>query len=152
MSRAPTRRGLLAGSAATALGLAAGVAPALATMAPNYPGNSEVADAALIAEANAFRSLCARESQAWHDLDDDDQDGETPALTVCRALSQACRDAGEALAETPATTAVGLAAKAPAMLALTGPRLDTQAELIEHDELVVSILRDAVQLGGGAHA
>ncbi len=73
MSAAPTRRGLLAGSAAAALGLAAGVAPALATIAPNYPGNSEVVDAALIAQADAFRSLCARENQAWNDLDDDDR-------------------------------------------------------------------------------
>ena len=152
MSGAPTRRGLLAGSAAAALGLAAGVAPALATMAPNYPGNSEVVDAALIAEADAFRSLCAREYQAWDDLCDDDQDGETPALTACRALSQACRDAGEALADMPARTPEGLAAKASAMLALTGPRLDTQAALSEHDGLVVSILREAMRLGGGVHA
>ena len=143
MSGAPTRRGLLTGSAAAALGLAAGVAPALAV---------DTADATLIVQADAFRSLCARDNQAWHDLSEDDQNGETPALTACRALSQACRDAGEALAETPAATAAGLAAKASAMLVLTGPRLDTQAALMEHEELVVSILRDAVRLGGGAHA
>ncbi|MGI3903048.1 MAG: hypothetical protein ACRYGP_30170 [Janthinobacterium lividum] len=143
MSAVPTRRGLLASSAAAALGLAAGVAPVLA---------AGTADAALIVQADAFRSLCAREYQAWDALCDDDQDGETPALTACRALSQACRDASEALADMPARTPEGLAAKASAMLALTGPRLDTQAALSEHDELVVSILRDAVRLGGGAHA
>ena len=151
MSGAPTRRGLLTGSAAAALGLAAGVAPALATIAPIHPDLvGAVADTALMAEVSAFRSLCARENQAWHDLGDADDD--SPALTTCRALSQACRDASEALAAMAAHTPEGLAAKAAAMLALTGPRLDTQAELLEHDALVVSILRDAARLGGGGHA
>ena len=140
---AVTATGALAGSAASALGLPAGVATVEA---------SPAADAALIAEANAFRSLCARENQAWHDLSEDDQDGETPALTACRALSQACRDAGEVLAVMSARTPEGLAAKAAAMLALVGPRLDTQANLSEHEGLVVSIMRDAVRVGGHADA
>ena len=143
MSAILTRRSALRGSAAAALGLAAGVAPALA---------ADTADTALIIQADAFRSLCAREYQAWDDISEDDQVDETPALTACRALSQACREASEALAGMPARTPEGLAAKATAMLALTGPRLDTQAALSEHEELVVSILRDAARLAGGVHA
>ncbi len=133
--------GALAGSAGSAMGLGAGVAPALA---------ADTADVALIVQADAFRALCAREYQAWDDLCDNDQDGETPALTACRVLSQCLRDAGETLAAMPARTPDGLAAKASAMLTLVGPRLDTQNALSEHEELVVSILRDAARLGGGA--
>ena len=142
MSPAVTRRQALATSAAAALGLGAGVAPTDAATS---------SDATLTMQADAFRSLCAHEDQAWHDLAEEDQDGETPALTACRALSQACRDAGAALAELPARTPIGLAAKASAMLTLVGPRLDTQAALSEHEGLVVSILRDAARLGGGSH-
>ncbi|MGI3899774.1 MAG: hypothetical protein ACRYGP_17580 [Janthinobacterium lividum] len=142
MSAVLTRRSALRGSAAAALGLAASVGMARA---------ATQADAALIIQADAFRSLCARENQAWHDISEEDQVGETPALTACRALSQACRDAGDVLADMPARTPEGLAAKASVMLALTGPRLDTQAALSEHEELVVSILRDAARLAGGVH-
>ena len=121
---AVTSTGVLVGSASSALSLSAGIETDQA---------SPAADATLIVQADAFRSLCTREYQAWDALCDDDQAGETPALTACRVLSQACRDAGE-------------------VLALVGPRLDTQANLSEHEGLVVSIMRDAVRVGGHADA
>ena len=142
MSGAVTRRRALATSAAAAIGLAAGVAAVQ---------GAPLDDAALTAQADVFRDLCRREELAWAALDEDEY-GETPALKACRALSQACRDAGAALAEFPARTPIGLAAKASAMLTLVAPRLDTQAALSEHEGLVVSILRGAAQLGGGALA
>lgn len=141
MSRFLSRRTALRGSLAASLGLVAGVSPDLGTPA---------SDAAVIAQAEHFRVLAARESRAWDDFDDSEF-GDTPAIAVCRALSQACRDAGAALSEMPAITGAGLAAKASAMLTLLGPRLDSQAALSEHHQLVASILRDAVRLGRGAH-
>ena len=78
--------------------------------------------------------------------------GRRPHSRPAGALSQACRDAGEVLAAMSARTPEGLAAKATAMLALVGPRLDTQANLSEHEGLVVSIMRDAVRVGGHADA
>ena len=140
MSAAVSRRTALRGSLAASLGLTTGVSSDLRIPAP---------DAALIVQAEHFRIVTARERQAWGDLPD--SDWESPAIAVCQALEQACRDAGEALAAMPARTPAGLAAKASAMLSLVGPRLDTQSNLAEHHLLVASILRDAAHLGGGSH-
>ena len=143
MSRPLSRRTALRGSVAASLGLVALPTRALEGKSPAS------ADAAVIAQAERFRALCAREHQAWGDLPDDEW--ESPAIAVCQALEQACRDAGAALAEIPARTPAGLAAKASAMLSLVGPRLDTQSNLAEHHLLVASVLRDAAHLGGGSH-
>lgn len=141
MSPDVSRRQALVGSAAAALGLGVG-AVAASTPSP---------DAALIARADAFWALRAREDAAWAALSDEESD-DGPEIEACRALSDALREAGEALADVPAAALAGLGTKASAMLMLVGSRLDTQANLSEHAGLVVSILRDAARLGGGAHA
>ena len=101
-------------------------------------------DADLIEKAGEFQTLCARERAAWSDLDETSSDA--PAVKACRALERDCHDTGQALADIPARTSAGLAAKASAMLSLVGPRLDTSSNLAEHHLLVASILRDAAKV------
>ena len=143
MSPSVSRRTALRGSLTASLGLAAGVAPTLAAPSP---------DAALIVASETLKALRAREQQAWADLDDSVPDDD-PASDAASSLSAALCIGGETLAQIPALTPAGLAAKASATLALVGQGHWAEREAFtEHHRLVASILRDATRIGGGTPA
>ncbi len=179
MSGAPTRRGLLTGSAAAALGLAAGVAPALAMVAPVEGKSLASADDALIDLAGRISTLATRRRAATGRVERLEMQVEAvhprPPLPVTndvfhayraeirpteeriglvhlrkmrrRSAERLDRWASDLAAMEPSTPA-GLAAKAGAVLAID----DLCGESAGAEALILSLLRDAVRLGGGAHA
>ena len=180
MSGAPTRRGFLTGSVAAAMGLAAGVVPALAMVAPIQPDQiGAVADAALIELAGRVSRLAGRLTTArarserlmerveslhpksplpvsngvFHAYQAEIRPTEDRVgLTRLRKVNS--RSAGRLdrwssdLAAMTSGTAAGLAAKASAVLQFDDLSSDSEAA----EMFALSVLHDAVRLGGGAHA
>ena len=178
MSRAPTRRGLLTGSAAAALGLAASVAPALAVVVPKR-GDTPSVDAALIELAGRVSRLAGRLTTArtrserlmerveglhpkpslpvsngvFHAYQaeirpTEDRVGLTRLRKVNFRSTERLDRWSSDLAAMASGTAAGLAAKASAVLQFDDLSSDSEAA----EMLALSVLHDAVRLGGGAHA
>lgn len=110
MSRALTRRGALCATAAAAVGLTVGAAPAFAGAGPLHPNDArliELADAAEDVErrCNAFNAWRRDRPKSARDADDD-------------AFGDICAEflpIEEEIAETPAVTMAGVLAKARAL-------------------------------------
>ena len=180
MSGTLSRRAALRGSAAAALSLAVGVTPALAVVAPFHPEQiGVVADASLIEFAGRISTLALRRHATFARADrlqtqvdaihphppmpvtnavyhayyaetrpTEDRIGLTLLRKVGRRMAERQDRWASDLAAMEPSSSAGLGAKAEAVLAID----DLAGEAEGAERLLLSLLRDAVRLGGGVHA